>query len=345
MTKICICGGGNLGHSIAGRAAAVLHGKGEVRLLTRRPELWNRIVQVEDDRGAIFASPLTMITSDVRKALDGVDIVLLCLPGFAITEQLNKMKPFLTAHTMMGSVVSSSGFFFDAFSVLGKSAPLFGFQRVPFVARIAEYGTRSYIWGYRDKVHMATCNIGGEEQEWLRTLLAEVFGTPVDLLENYMEAALTNSNPILHTGRLYTMWKEWDGTPFDRQSYFYAEWTDEASETILSMDSEFFRLLDALSIRKGAVKPLLEHYEATDASSMTAKIRSIPSLSKVLSPMKAVEGGFVPDLQSRYFMEDFPFGLAIIRRLAHQKGIATPVIDCVMAWGNTMLSYSHHALK
>ena len=335
-TTICICGGGNLGHSIAGRAAAILEGKGEVRLFTRRPEQWGRTIQVEDDQGHVFAAPLAMVTDNAKHAISDADIVLLCLPGFAITEELQRIKPFLSSQALVGSVVCSTGFFFDAFNVFGKGCSLFGFQRVPFVARIAEYGHRSVIWGYRKEVLMATCNIDASKSEALRVLIENIFGTPVSMLENYMEAALTNSNPILHTGRLYTMWHEWDGRPFKKQSYFYKEWTIEASEAIIAMDHEFFRLLDALQVRQGAIKPLLEHYESTDAQTMTVKLQTIPSLSKVLSPMKAVEGGFVPDFQSRYFTEDFPFGLALIRRLAHEHEVRTPVIDRICEWG---LSY------
>ena len=331
--RITICGGGNLGHSIAGRAAAVLKDKAEITLLTRKAELWSKTITVEDDLGQTFASPLAMVTSSAEEAVSHADVILMCLPGFAITEELKRIKPFLSEKTLVGSVVCSTGFFFDAFDELGSQWPLFGFQRVPFVARIAEYGNKSYIWGYRSEVFMATCNIGREKTELLRSLMTELFGTPVSLLESYMEAALTNSNPILHTGRLYTMWKDWDGPPFDRHSYFYKEWTDEASEKIIAMDKEFFSLLEALHIRKGAIKPLLEHYESTDASSMTRKISSIPSLSKVLSPMKVVEGGYMPDFDSRYFTEDFPYGLAIIRRLAHHNNVAIPVIDEVYSWG------------
>lgn len=336
QTTICICGGGNLGHSIAGRAAAVLEGKASVRLLTRKPELWSHTVVVEDDCGGVFSSPLSMVTDDVCQAVSGADIVLLCLPGYAITNELLRLKPFLSPDVLLGSVVCSTGFFFDAFDVLGKEAPLFGFQRVPFVARIADYGRKSYIWGYRKEVFMATSHIDSDKTKRLQLLFEQLFGTPVNLLQNYMEAALTNSNPILHTGRLYTMWKDWDGQPMERQSYFYKEWTDEASETIIAMDQEFFQLLSALHVRKGAIKPLLEHYESVDARSMTHKIQSISSLAKVLSPMTEVEGGFVPDLQSRYFIEDFPYGLSLICRLAKEQGVPTPVMDKINAWGMSL---------
>lgn len=334
---ICICGGGNLGHSIAGRAAAVLKDRAQIRLLTRKPELWSETICVEDDQGHVFANPLAMVTNDAKKAVDGADIILLCLPGFAIEEELNRLMPLMSPNTLVGSVVCSTGFFFRAFDILGKEARLFGFQRVPFVARIAEYGHHSYIWGYRNEVFMATCNIDGGTVENLQTIFSDMFGTPVSLLENYMEAALTNSNPILHTGRLYTMWKDWNGTPYDRQSYFYREWTDEASETIIAMDKEFFMLLDALKVRKGSIKTLLEHYESTDASSMTRKIKSIPSLAKVLSPMRQEGNGYVPDFQSRYFTEDFPYGLAILHKLMREHGVASPTTDKIFAWGMEML--------
>lgn len=333
MTTICICGGGNLSHSIAGRAATMMEGQGEVRLLTRRPALWNKAVRVEDDLGNVFETPLSMVTDQVDRAVEGADVVLLCLPGYAITEELTRIRPFLDENTMVGSIVCSTGFFDDAFQTLSNTQPLFGFQRVPFVARIAEYGKKSYLWGYREKVFMATCRMDETKASHLRSLFALLFGTAVFPLGNYMEAALTNSNPILHTGRLYSMWYDWDGKPYDRQSYFYKEWTEEASEIIIRMDKEFFLLLDALHVRKGAIETLLEHYESTDALSMTSKIRSIPSLSKVLSPMKAVQGGFVPNFDSRYFIEDFPFGLAIIQRLAKEKGVDTPLIDRIMEWG------------
>ena len=49
--------------------------------------------------------------------------------------------------------------------------------------------------------------------------------------------------------------------------------------------------------------------------------------------MKAVYGGFVPDFESRYFTEDFPYGLRIIQQQARKHQTPTPVIDRVMEWG------------
>ena len=75
---ICICGGGNLGHVIAGLAAY----KGyKVSVLTRKPELWNSSLIVKDLEGNTFTGKLTTITKDASQVIPQADIILLCLPG------------------------------------------------------------------------------------------------------------------------------------------------------------------------------------------------------------------------------------------------------------------------
>ena len=104
------------------------------------------------------------------------------------------------------------------------------------------------------------------------------------------------------------------------------------------MDKEFFSLLKALNVSTKHIKTLLEHYEATDAAGMTKKLRSIESLSTIQAPMKEVAEGWIPDFSSRYFTEDFPYGLALIHKLAHEKGVPTPTIDKVYEWGRKHIS-------
>ena len=49
--------------------------------------------------------------------------------------------------------------------------------------------------------------------------------------------------------------------------------------------------------------------------------------------MKQVEGGWVPDFESRYFTEDIPFGLRWIKNLSFENDVITPHIDKVYNWG------------
>jgi lipopolysaccharide cholinephosphotransferase len=94
-----------------------------------------------------------------------------------------------------------------------------------------------------------------------------------------------------------------------------------------------------LPVTKGSIPTILDYYESTDAASLTAKLRSIQAFKGIKSPMKKVEEGYVPDFESRYFTEDFPYGLQIVQRLAHQHGVKTPMIDEILRWGMTQLAH------
>jgi len=331
---ITICGGGNLGHVCAGYLAT--QNDVEVRVLTRKPSLWRDTISVTDSEGKVFEGKLSLVTDDAKIALNNTDIVLLCLPGFSIEEELIRIKPYLETETAVGSVVSSTGFFFRALEILPKNQTLFGFQRVPFICRIKEYGHSADLLGYKPSLNVAIEQT--ETPETLRQQLETLFNCPVNLLNSHYEVSLTNSNPLLHTSRLFTVWKNHKlGVKYERNLGFYSEWTDEASETFIAMDEEFQSLLKKLGVREGAIPMVLNYYESHDASSLTAKLRSIKAFKGLLFPMKEIEGGFVPDFDSRYFTEDFPFGLRFIVDLARQKEVSTPVIDKVFEWGMSII--------
>ena len=328
--KICICGGGNLGHVVAGFVAA--QKKYDVCILTQHPEQWSQQLTIEAPEGTTFSGHLYGIFKDARQAVSEADIILLCLPGYAIRNTLLQIKDYLRPDAAVGSVVSSTGFFFEALNNLPASQPLFGFQRVPFISRIIEYGHRARLMGYKDSLNMAVEHAKDPEQ--LRDVLADMLQTPIQLLCSYYEASLSNSNPLLHPSRLYSLWKDWhEGDIASRVPLFYEEWTDEAAQLYIDMDCELQALLEQLPVRKGSIATVLDYYESTDAPSLARKLRSIEAFKGIKAPMKAVKGGFVPDFQSRYFTEDFPYGLAIVHRLCHEKGISSPTIDKIYAWG------------
>lgn len=328
MIRVCICGGGSLGHVCAGVLAS--RKDVEVNLFTQKPEQWSHHIKVTDLDGKLFEGNIAVISNNAEDALRDCDIVFLCLPGFAIESTLVSIKPFV-AKAAVGSIVCSTGFFFAAHRILGEDVRLFGFQRVPYIARTSEYGHSANLLGYKPQLSIACENI--EKVEEFRQLVEKLWMTPTKLLSSHYEVSLTNSNPILHTGRLYSMWKDWNGEVYDHMILFYKEWTIEASLTLIDMDAEFMQLLDVLPVKKGAIPSLLEYYESHDAESLCKKISSIPAFQEIASPMKKVEGGWVPDFESRYFTEDFPYGLTFIKKLAEEKGIATPTIDKVYAWG------------
>ena len=328
MTRICICGGGSLAHVCAGVLSSQSYV--EVNIFTRKPEQWSHQLVVTDLNGKEYRGNLRTISNDPSEALKECDIVFLCLPGFAIESTLKSIKPHV-GNAVVGSIVCSTGFFFAAHRVLGEDARLFGFQRVAYIARTVEYGHSANLLGYKPQLAIAVENV--DDKESFRKLVEHLWMTPTKLLASHYEVSLTNSNPILHTGRLYSMWKDWDGEVYDHNILFYKEWTNEASQMLIDMDAEFMQLLDVLPVTKGAIPSLLEYYESHDAESLKRKITSIPAFQNITSPMKEVEGGWVPDFESRYFTEDFPYGLKFIIDLAKEKNINCPNLNKVFEWG------------
>lgn len=334
--NICICGGGNLGHVVLGVLAA--QPQNRVSLLTNHPQRWADTVMVTDPSGKQYVGKIAQITNRAEDVIPHSDIVLLCLPGFAIREELEKVRPYLSATTAVGSIVSSTGFFFEAQRLLPKEQPLFGFQRVPFISRTTEYGRSAELKGYKPLLNLAVEQTA--DKEALRLTIEQLFHTPTQLLQSHYEASLTNSNPLLHPSRLYTLWKDWhEGIVYDKNPYFYADWTQEAAQLYIDMDAEFQTLLRTLPVRSEAIPDVLTYYESHDAASLAHKLRTIPAFQGILSPMKEVEGGFLPDFHSRYFTEDFPFGMRFIIELAQEKGVQIPKMKEVYEWGIRKAEY------
>lgn len=335
MKRICICGGGSLGHVIAGYLSAKKDL--EVNILTQRPQLWKHELQISTPEGDTLCGKLNTVSNKPEEALHKVDIVLLCLPGYAIKSELLKIKPYVNERTYVGTVFSSTGFFFEALEILDNDVPLWGFQRVPFIARTNVYGESAHLLGYKTSHNIAVEHC--EDKERFRSQIEKLFDAPVHLLNNYYEASFTNSNPILHPSRLYTLFKDWNkNVYYDHQFLFYEEWTNEASELLITLDKELFSVLAKLPVAPDFLMPILPYYESTDAESLTRKIRSINGFKGITTPMIFSEKGWQPDLNSRYFREDFMHGLRYIHQEAHRLGIEVPMIDKVYNWGCNQIS-------
>ncbi|MBQ2912592.1 MAG: NAD/NADP octopine/nopaline dehydrogenase family protein [Bacteroidales bacterium] len=336
MKKVCICGGGSLGHVVAGWLTARNHA--EVNILTGRPEKWNKEIFIDTPEGEVHKGRIDKISSKPEDVIPESDVVLLCLPGFMIAKQLEVIKPELQPSTFVGSVFSSTGFFFEALSILGDKQPLWGFQRVPFISRVNEYGKSAHLLGFKNSHNIAIENVSNNKKVEFGVMMQNWFERPINILQNYYEASLTNSNPLLHTARLYTMFGGVnEGKIYDRMILFYEEWNEIAADLYLKMDDEFFSLLHVLPVSKGYLPPVLEYYESNDAKSLAAKLSSIQGFKGITSPMKQVDNGWIPDFQSRYFTEDFPYGLRYIWQLAHENNIDCPNIDMVYEWGMSKL--------
>jgi len=336
--NICICGGGNLGHVVAGFIAA--QGKDRINILTNKPQLWNSALETELPSGEKIYGRLNKVSSYPQDVIPESDIVIICLPGQYIKAEILKIKDYIRKDACVGSIVCNTGFFFYAHEII-KDQKLFGFQRVPFISRISEYGRSSQLLGFKKSLGVCIENI--DNKEYFRSVLERLFKTPIILLESFYEVTFSNSNPLLHPSRIYTMWKDWTpGISYENQSMFYEDWTDEASELYVEMDKELQQLLRKLKIPCESIPSVLEYYESSDAHSLTKKIRSIEAFKSIKSPMIKLypSNRYVPDLSSRYFTEDFELGLYFICKTAKENQMETTTMDIVMEWYERVKMYN-----
>ena len=334
IKNIVVVGGGSLGHVIAGWLSSQGH---KLSMLTRRPSDWDTKLTINTDKGKIIGH-LGTISDKPHEVIPDADIVLLTVPGYANELEIKAIRPFLKPGCHMGAVFCSSGFFFEALKLLPDNIKLWGFQRVPFIARTERYGHSANLLGRKTELNIAVERAYPNEKENFRLWIEQAFNTKTKLLNNYLEASLTNSNPILHTARLYTMFHDWtEEVRFDHNILFYEEWTEEAADLMIKMDAELFRILKCLPVDSNYLVPLLEYYESHDALSLKNKLSSIKGFKGIVSPMKKDNRGWFPDFNSRYFTEDFGYSLRYIWELGNKHGVNTPYIDRVYKWGKSKI--------
>lgn len=333
--KICLCGGGAQTHVIA----AWLSDRGcKTFILTRHPEQWSTEYEISTPNGPCKAR-IESISADPADVVPQADIVLLTVPGLANHSELEKIKPYLKTGSYVGGVFCSSGFFFEALKVLQENVKLWGFQRVPFIARVENYGHKAKLLSDRPQLKIAVERATDFEKEKFREWVQGAFGIETVLLSNYLEASITNSNPILHTARLYSMFSDWNPSKiYSHNILFYEEWTEAAAELLIKMDNELFNVLGHLPVTAGYLTPLLEYYESFDAKSLAKKISSIAGFKGIESPMIKTEKGWIPDFSSRYFTEDFGISLNIIHELAVGEKVPVPCIEKALKWGKARIS-------
>ena len=78
--NICIIGGGNIGATLAADLA-YLHNDYSIRLLTSRPNDFNRTIQINDvENNQTIFGEIDIISSDVSKTVTGSDVILITHP-------------------------------------------------------------------------------------------------------------------------------------------------------------------------------------------------------------------------------------------------------------------------
>lgn len=247
-----------------------------------------------------------LVSDDPAQALAGADMVLVTTPSYAYKELFHRIRPFIPAGAILGTLTAVGGFEWIAHEHKGI---VFGMQRCPYVCRTEEYGRSVLVTGVRREVFIGTrpSRYAAETAGMLQELLQlNVFPLP-----NYLSASLAPANPIFHSVRVYGMQQS-------TAALFYEDWDDVSSELFLACDDEVQQLCKALSVPVASIR---DHYKADNAPELTAVIRNIQSLKGI-------------HFNQRFFTEDMLINLPYFLYLGKLAGVAMPTIHMLAEWAS-----------
>ena len=318
--NITICGGGNIAHAIA----AKLSRTEDISILTRKPFLWSNVISyIQEGREQEYGGQLKNVSDDPAIVKEST-LIIVTVPQFATNDIVNKIKPYLhSGQTVLFTPAPVKMKEIAESLINGVGIDIIGMQRVPYVARISEYG-RSVIMSDNKPVHKIFISNNDTRVFW-DDFITNRFGGRTEYLSSFWAFSFSNSNPLLHPSRLMALL---DKQYYDRIPLFYAEWTDESSELYIKSDAEMLSIMKKypVDISKD-YESAFDHYGVKSISELTQKLRTIPSLHYVTAPYKLENGVYIPDLTSRYFTEDVMYGTSVMLQYAINAGVETPTIS------------------
>lgn len=326
--KICIVGAGNIGLVMAG---VIAHSREhEVVVFTNRKFNASELVLEDVEQGVKYADLSIRVDDNPESALSGADYIFCTYPAFLRQDFILQYGRYIDAGAALGFVPGYGGAEYACKPLRDRGVIVFGLQRVPFVARQSEHVIARLL---SKKKELYLSSIPSDSTEKICSVVEALLGIPTVPLKHYLAVTLAPSNPLLHLTGLYNVFNDWEeGQYFDRQLMFYEEWTDSASEMLLAYDEELQNVCKRIPVDLTEVVSLKQYYESQTPEAMTNKLKSIEAFKAVQVPLKKNGDLFYPDFDSRMFIEDFPYGIAIIKFFALLVDVETPTIDEILAF-------------
>jgi len=327
--NITIIGGGHLGTLLSATFAYRGH---NVTLHTSKYAMFSKEIDVYDkNEKNLFRGSINKITNDREDAVVGADIIWVVVPPHVFKETARSIKPYIRKGQLLGVVPGAGAAEFAFKSIIEKDVDFFGLARVPSIARLKEPGKSVYMLGPAPELLIGS--IPAMNAGEICKKIQPLFNINCRPVSNYLAVAFTPSNPVLHTSRIYGMFKDYvPGNHYPKNELFYEEWTIDGAEILLKCSDELQQLCKAIPMDLRDVESMQYRHNARSPEDLAIKIRSLDRLKGLYSPVKRDDIGFVPDFESRYFASDFTYGIKIMIEVAKLFNVPTPTMDLIWEW-------------
>ena len=237
--KIGIIGAGNLGTAIA----ADLGRENNIRIYSSKPSLFSDTVTwIDDDTEERWSTDIDLASDSYEDVVADSDVVFVAVPTFMIRHVVESILPYIKRDTMIGFVPGAGGVEYLTRDIVSNGNTIFGFERVPYVARVQQYGV-SVRASKKSKYRLAA--LPSSKTNEVCSIITNLFNRPCKPMSEFISMTLT---PSLHASRLYDLYKDHiTGQEYDQSPFFYREWRDSASYITFEIDEELHRVCESLT--------------------------------------------------------------------------------------------------
>ena len=327
--KVAVMGGGNAAHAIAADLALKGLAVNMFEMGRFADHMRTVFETCEIEMAGVAGSGkarLNLVTSDVREAVEDVEVILIPLPGFAVTPYAQLLAPHLKTGQIVLIIPGTLGaleFRWALWSngcredvIVGETGGM------PFAARVVAPG-RVQTFHVRAIVALAT--IPGNKGSLVYEKVKGWY--PFALRKTVIEPAFGHLTPLLHplgallnAGRIERSHGEF---------YFYEEgMTPSVVKVIEAMDRERLEIGERLGIRLPTGVDMMVESGYGPRGTLWESLNGSAGLTPIKGP---------GSLSSRYVTEDIPYSLLAWASIGHLVGVGTPIMDAVVNIGGAMM--------
>jgi opine dehydrogenase len=327
--KVAVMGGGNGSHTIA----ADLTLKGLTVNMFEMEKFAGRMKEVFETRRIEISgvagsgtATLNLVTTDIRKAVEGVEIIFIPLPGFTISAYGRILAPILAPHQMVvimpGTLAALE--FRETLRSCGNRKEIIIAETggLPFATRLIGPG-RVKTFHIRKVCGLAA--VPGQSGRQVSDKLGGLY--PFALKKTVVETGLGHLTPLLHpagsllnAGRIERSHGEF---------YMYEEgMTPSVVRVMESLDRERLQIGERLGIRLPTGVDMMVESGYGPPGSLWESLNGSAGLTPVKGP---------DSLENRYVTEDIPYGLVAWASLGKAVGVGTPIMNALIEIGGAIM--------
>jgi opine dehydrogenase len=327
--KVAVLGGGNGAHTIA--ADLTLKG---LSVNMFEMERFASSMQKVFDTGEIEISgvagtgkaKLNLVTTDLAAAIRNVEVIFIPLPGFTVSNYAKLLAPHLTENQvvviMPGTLAALE--FRQTLRASGNRAEIVVAEvgGLPFATRLISPGQ---VRTFHVRATCALAALPGNKGPLVHEKIKDLY--PFVLKETVIETGLGHLTPLLHpagcllnAGRIERSHGEF---------YMYEEgMTPSVVRVIEALDQERIQIGKRLAIDLPSGVDMMVESAYGPRGTLWESLNGSAGLTPVKGP---------PSLENRYVTEDIPFGLVAWASIGDAVGVATPMMDALIALGGVIM--------